>query len=139
MSVSVLVTGALFRAAEERSSGTGKAYVRATIKAADGEDGGADFWSVLAFGDTARAELLRLAPGDKVALQGKPKFELFEKDSRHRISKTIFADAVLALRAAPRARKPKEDPREETPRSAAQGASPPAGRSGGFHDDDIPF
>jgi single-stranded DNA-binding protein len=110
MSVAILISGSIFREPQQRNSATGRPYVTATIKASGADNESSDFWNVLAFGDSAQAELLRLADGDKVSLQGKPKLEIFEKDGRARISRTVFADNVLALRAPPKERKPKSKP-----------------------------
>jgi single-stranded DNA-binding protein len=135
MSVQVLVTGSIFREPQERNSASGRSYTSTTVKAAGADNEGSDFWSVLAFGDTAKSELLRLHVGDKVSLQGKPKFEIFEKDGKARISRTVFADQVLALRAAPREKKPKAPESERPPLERADVAPT---RSPDL-DDDIPF
>lgn len=134
MTVAALITGVLFRTPEAKTSNTGKTYVRATIRAgAEGE--ASEFWAVLAFGDTARAELMRLHDGDRISAQGKPRFEIFEKDGKLRIRYTIFVDSVLALRAPPRERKPKQ-PQNNRPTSTL----PPTEQTrGGDLDDDIPF
>jgi hypothetical protein len=51
MTVFALITGALFRAPELKTAKTGKAYATATIKVA--ADNTADFWSILAFSESA--------------------------------------------------------------------------------------
>jgi single-stranded DNA-binding protein len=107
MTVYILISGSIFRQPQQRNSASGRPYVSATIKTAGADNESSDFWSVLAFGDSTRAELVRLADGEKVSVQGKPKFEIFEKDGKPRISRTVFADSVLALRAPPREKKPK--------------------------------
>jgi len=59
----------------------------------------AEFWSVLAFSESAQAELMRLGEGDKVSVQGSFKIELYTtSDGQTRINRTVFADCVLALR-----------------------------------------
>ncbi len=135
MTVAVLITGVLFRAPETKTSGGGKAYVRASVRAAaEGES--SEFWTVLVFGDTARAELMRLHDGDKLSVQGKLKLDLYEKEGQSLIGRTIFADHVLALRAPPKAKKPKAIAAEP----ATPSILPPAGRAHGSDlDDDIPF
>jgi hypothetical protein len=65
MSVAILVSGTLFKEPQQRTSQSGKRYVVATIKATTTDNSGSDFWSALAFGDTAGAELLRLAVGER--------------------------------------------------------------------------
>ncbi len=133
MTIAILIAGSLFRAPEIKTSGGGKAYVRASVRAA-AEGEASEFWTVLAFGDTARAELMRLHDGDKLSVQGKLKLDLYEKDGQSRIGRTIFADHVLALRAPPRERKPKQ------PQNRPTNTLPPAEQTrGGDLDDDIPF
>jgi hypothetical protein len=74
MTVSVMVTGSLFRAAVQKTSKAGKAYVTATIKAVAG--GEVEFWTALAFGDTEQAALLNLAEAPR---ERKPKAEKAER------------------------------------------------------------
>jgi single-stranded DNA-binding protein len=109
MSVAILVSGSIFKEPTQRVSQSGKRYVVTTLKAAGADNTTSDFWSVLAFGDTAGAELMLLAVGERVAVQGSMKLELFTgaSDGKPKISRTVFADHVLALRAPPRERKPK--------------------------------
>ena len=103
MNAFVLVTGALSRVPELKTSKSGKPYVTATIKVAT--DNAAEFWSVLAFSESAQAEPSRLGEGDKVSVQGPLKVEPYTgRDGQSRINRTIFADHVLALRQ-PRERK----------------------------------
>jgi hypothetical protein len=68
MSAFVLVTGAIFRAPEPRTSKAGKPFVVATIRAKDGE--ASQWWKVLAFSESAQAELLCLGDGDAASVQG---------------------------------------------------------------------
>jgi single-stranded DNA-binding protein len=101
-----LVSGAVFRAAEQKTSKAGKSYVLATIKVA--ADNSVDFWTIMAFSETVQTELLRLGEGDKLSAQGSFKVEPYTaRDGQTRISRTLFADHVLALRQPPRERKPK--------------------------------
>jgi single-stranded DNA-binding protein len=104
MSAFVLVSGALSRAPELKTSKSGKAYVTATVKVA--ADGAAEFWSIVVFSESAQAELTRLGEGDKVSIQGSLKVEPYTgRDGQTRINRTVFADHVLALRQPPRERK----------------------------------
>ena len=113
MSAFVLITGALSRAPELKTSKSGKAYVTATIKVA--ADNAAEFWSVLVFSESTQAELLRLVEGDKVSVQGALKVEPYTaRDGQTRINRTVFADHVLALRQPPRERKPRADNSTQT-------------------------
>jgi single-stranded DNA-binding protein len=133
MSVAILISGSIFREPQERTSSSGRKYVTTTLKAAAADNATSDFWSVLAFGTTAGDELMRLAVGERVTIQGALKLEIFEKDGQARISRTIFADHVLALRAPPKERKPKKAAADATPaKETAEGG--PA-----FFSDDIPF
>jgi single-stranded DNA-binding protein len=101
MSVAVLITGALFRPPALKTSKAGKNYAVATLKAA--ADNAVDFWTVLAFSESAVAELMRLDEGDKIAAQGSLKVETFiGKDGATRIGRTVLADSVLALKPKPR-------------------------------------
>jgi single-stranded DNA-binding protein len=107
MSVAILISGSLFKEPQRKTSQSGRSYVTTTLKAAGADNTSSDFWSVLAFGDTAGAELMRLAVGERVTIQGGLKLEIFEKDGQARISRTIFADHVMALRPPPREKKSK--------------------------------
>lgn len=92
-----LVTGALFRAPEQRTSKANKPYVTATIKAKDGD--AFQFWRVTAFADAVQAELMRLTDGDAVSVQGPLKAELYAKDGgEQKHSLSLIADHVLVLR-----------------------------------------
>jgi single-stranded DNA-binding protein len=130
MTALALVSGALFRAPEQQTSKAGKPFVSATIKVADG-NAAVDFWSVLAFSESAQSELMRLNEGDKVSLQGSLKLEVYtNRNGEQKISRTLFADHVLALRQPPRERKPKA----ATDRRHAGGAD----RSAAPFDDGLP-
>ena len=133
MSVAVLVSGTIFREAQQRTSQSGKRYVTTTLKAAAADNASSDFWSILCFSETAGAELLRLTLNERVTIQGSLKLEIFEKDGHARISRTIFADHVMALRAPPKERKPKAAAKAEpaAQESTSTGAAP--------FDDGIPF
>jgi hypothetical protein len=120
MTAHVLISGSLFRAPEQRISQSGKRYVVATLKATTTDNSSSDFWSIMCFSESAGAELLRLGLNEKLAVQGLLKIEIFEKDGRPRISRTVFVDHVLALRAPPKERKPKaEKPAPSQEQSAA--------------------
>jgi len=109
MTAFALISGALFRAPELKTAKTGKPYVAASLRVT--ADNATDYWSVLAFSETAQAELMRLGEGDKISAQGSFKVEPYTaRDGQTRINRTIFADHVLALRQPPRERKPKAAP-----------------------------
>jgi single-stranded DNA-binding protein len=96
MSVLALVSGAIFRVPEKRTSKAGKPFVTTTIKATSGNE--LQFWRVSAFSDTAQAELLRLDVGDAVAVQGPVRIEQYEREGATRQSFSVVAENVLALR-----------------------------------------
>jgi single-stranded DNA-binding protein len=115
MSVSVLVSGELFRDPERKTSQqSGKTYVRATIKTA-GADDATEYWSVLCFSETVSDELMELHAGERLAVQGQLKLELYQG----KISRTIFAGSVLTLR---RKRTDKTKPKET--KTAPNGGRP---------------
>ncbi len=103
MTAHVLVTGALFRAPEQRTSKAGKPFWTATIKA-KGDDA-LTWWKIIVFSESAGAELLRLSDGDAASVQGALRVETYDKDGETKIGLTCIADAVLPLRAAPKERK----------------------------------
>jgi len=106
MSAQVLITGTIFRRPERRTSRAGKPFVTATIKAKDGD--AAQFWRVTVFSESAQEELLRLSDGDAASAQGSLKAELYRPDGGEaRLSLSMVADQVLALRQPPRKRERK--------------------------------
>lgn len=106
MTAHALVTGQLFRAPQSRTSKAGKPFITATLKAKDGD--GAQWWKLLVFSETAQAELLRLSDGDALAVQGTLKVELYQPEGGEpRLSLSIVADHVLALRQPQRQRERK--------------------------------
>jgi single-stranded DNA-binding protein len=135
VSTYVLITGSLFKPAEEKtSSKTGQVFVSATLKVG-GETGDAEFWWITAFSQSAQSELMRLGAGDALSAQGKAKFELWQpRDGGEvKISRSLFADQILALKAPPRERRAKA--KAETPlldQPAKQPTDPDL-------NDDVPF
>jgi single-stranded DNA-binding protein len=122
-----LVTGQLPRPPEQRTGKSGKQFAKATVRVKDGD--ASQFWTVMAFGETAQAELMRLRDGDSVSIQGGFKAELYRPadGGEPRVSLTIFADAVLPLRSAPKPRR-ESDAERPAPKSRPS-----------VYDDDIPF
>jgi single-stranded DNA-binding protein len=119
-----LITGVLFRAPEQRTSKAGKPFVTATIRAKDGK--ASQWWRVSAFSETAQAEIMRLDEGDACSVQGAFKAELYCPDGGEpKVSLSMVADRVLALRQPPKERKPQRD-------------APARGGAAAF-DDSIPF
>jgi hypothetical protein len=90
MSAHALISGQLFRAPEQRVSKAGKPFVTATIRAKEGE--AAQWWKVLAFSESAQAE------SDVLSVQGQLKADTYETDGVTKLSLSVVADRVLALR-----------------------------------------
>jgi hypothetical protein len=104
VSVHILVSGSLFKKSPEiKTSRSGKTYATASIRTASADGTAADFWNLLVFSTSVQEELLRLTEGEKLSAQGSLKLELYNG----KISRTIFVEAILPLRAPPRERKPK--------------------------------
>jgi single-stranded DNA-binding protein len=120
MSVAVMILGSLAKQPTQRTSKNGSVYLTASIKVAAGVE--IEWWNCLAFSETAQAELLRLGDGDKLSCQGSLKLEIYtSKTGEQKISRTIFADNVLALRQQPRQRATSNGaPNRAAPQSAAQ-------------------
>jgi single-stranded DNA-binding protein len=109
MTAFALITGQLFKAPEQRTSRAGRPFITATIKSSSKDGAEVQWWRVTAFSDSAQAELMRLGEGDVVSVQGPMKAELYTPEGGEpRVSLSIVADHVLALRQPPRERKPKE-------------------------------
>lgn len=109
MSAVALVTGNMFKAAERKTSKNGNQFVTATIKAKDGE--GAQFWRLTAFSTDAANELMRLSPGDAVAVQGRFSAELYQPEGgAPRVSLSMVVDQAMAARPKPRQHTPKAKP-----------------------------
>jgi single-stranded DNA-binding protein len=114
MTAYALVTGTLFRPPEQRTSKNGKPFVTATLKAKDGET--AQWWKVLAFSESVQAELMSLTDCDALSVQGALKAETYEKDGATKLSLSVVADHVLALRQPPKPRE-KISPGEQPARA----------------------
>jgi hypothetical protein len=138
MSAHALVTGALFKAPEQRTSKAGRQFAVATLKVRDGE--AMQFWRVIVFSESTQAELMRLSEGDAVSAQGAMKAELYRPEGGDpKLSLSIVADHILALKQPPRERKAKapepapQDTRSRQEKCAGSWA-PGAGPS-----DEVPF
>jgi single-stranded DNA-binding protein len=137
MTIIALVTGSLFKAPERRTSKSGKPFAVATIKVRDGD--AMQFVRIVMFSESAQTELLRLSEGDSLSAQGSLKAELYAKDGGEpKLSLSIVADQILALKQPPKEREakpktPAPDPRLRQERCAGQWAP------GSGPDDNIPF
>jgi single-stranded DNA-binding protein len=106
MSVNVLLQGSLTKAPESRVSRQGNPFAMATLRVSAGNE--VQFWRLFVFSESAQAELLRLGEGDSLAIQGVPKFEIYRPaDGEPRVSLSVVADQVLALKQAPKTREKK--------------------------------
>jgi single-stranded DNA-binding protein len=134
-----LVSGFIFRKPEYRTSKSGKQFVTAAVRVKDGD--GSQFVRVVAFSESAMAELMRLSDGDTVSAQGSFKAELYSKEhgDTPRLSLSIVADHVLPLRQPPKERKakaPEPPPNDTRPRQERRSGT---WAPGGGPDDSIPF
>jgi single-stranded DNA-binding protein len=136
MSVFVMVSGSLWKNPEQRtSSKTGKTYATASIRTASADNTAADFWNLLIFSETVAGELMRLSEGDKLAAQGSLKLELYNG----KISRTVFVDHILPLRAPPREKKPKAARERATAGPSSDVENQTEKGPSSFYSDDIPF
>lgn len=94
-----LITGALFRAPEQKLSKGGKPYAVATIKTR-ADDNRSDFWRAIVFSETAIETLMTLSEGEAPSVQGAMKAELYTPEGKEsRVSLSVVADTVQPLRA----------------------------------------
>ena len=123
----VLVAGTLWRDPAAKQSKAGKQFVTGLLKAGTQTE---TLWvNCVAFDTTAQSELLRLAAGDSVSVQGTGRLSVFEKNGEHRASIEVVASHVLALRQPPKERRAKPDDRQRMP------DRPPPSQ----WDDEVPF
>lgn len=119
MTAYALITGALFRAPEQKTSKSGKPYATATIKTR-ADDNRSDFWRVTAFSQSAIGALITLGEGDALSVQGAMQAQLYEAEGKPpRVSLSVIADTVQPLRA----------PRKEKATRAASDDTKPIRRS----------
>jgi single-stranded DNA-binding protein len=101
--VAILLSGTIFKEPQQRTSQSGRSYVVTTVKAAAADNATSDFWSIMCFSASAGEALMRLGIGERLAVQGSLKLETYTaKDGETKISRTVFADHVLAVRQRPR-------------------------------------
>ncbi|OBS51577.1 hypothetical protein A8B73_15280 [Methylosinus sp. 3S-1] len=133
-----MIAGTLFRAPEQKTAKSGKPYVSATIRCKEGD--GSQFWRIMCFSESASAELMRLADGDALSVQGSMRAELYHPEGGEaRINLTVFADAMLPLRPAPKPRKMKEKVEPQRAAPADRGLSRHGGDSEDYFRDEMPF
>jgi hypothetical protein len=135
--IAALVCGALFKSAESRTSKTGKQFAVATIRVKDGD--GMQYVRLVVFSESAQAELLRLGDGDALSAQGNLKAELYTKDGGEpKLSLSIVADQIVALKQPPKERKSKPEPHPQDTR-ARQERCAGLWAPGAGPNDDLPF
>jgi hypothetical protein len=66
--IAALISGALYKAPEQRTSKAGSKFVTASVRVKTGE--AMQFVRIVAFSETVQAELLRLQGGDTLSIQG---------------------------------------------------------------------
>jgi hypothetical protein len=138
--IAALVAGSLFRAPEQRISKAGRPFASATLKVKDGE--GVQFIRLVIFSESAMAELMRLAEGDALSAQGSFKAELYAKDGdAPKLSLSIVADQILALKQPPKQReaKPKTPPQEPQDTRSRQEKCAGSWTPAGGPSDPLPF
>jgi single-stranded DNA-binding protein len=137
MSVFVLVSGALFRGVGQRTAKSGRTFVTGTIRVKDGDT--SQFWRVLAFGNTAQNEIMRLADGDAVSIQGELKTEIYQPENGEpRLNLTVVANVVSPLRRPAKARAKSADASNPDPRIRRERCAGAWSPDQGL-DDAIPF
>jgi single-stranded DNA-binding protein len=95
MTTTVLVSGTLFHAPQSRTKAGGR-LVTAALKAKVGND--TQFWQLVAFGETAQAELMRLAEGDALSVQGAFHTKPYKQDAETEFLFGVVAERILPLR-----------------------------------------
>ena len=98
MSARAIVSGALHKAAEERTSKAGKQFATLTLR--ENFNGSTRWWRVVAFDEASIAAALSMKVGEPIAVSGEINAELWtpEDGSEPRLSWKITADAVLTAR-----------------------------------------
>jgi single-stranded DNA-binding protein len=101
MTVHALATGSLLRTPEQRTSKNDRSYVTTTLLIKDGD--GSKFVRIVAFSESVQSDLMRLSAGDALSAQGPLKAETYAaRDGTAKVSLSIVASNVLALRQPPK-------------------------------------
>jgi single-stranded DNA-binding protein len=110
MTARAIVSGAVHKAAEERTSKNGNPFATLTIR--ENVNGSTRWWRVVAFNEIAIEAMKGLAVGDPIAVSGEFDCELWtpEGGGESRLSWKITVDAVLSARAK---HKPKAEQRPD--------------------------
>jgi len=96
----ILITSGLQRAAEQKTSASGKPYTIATLRVK--ADDAQQFFRVMAFDPELQTALLDMKSGDGVSVTGRLSAELYTgKDNQPRLSLSVMADQVLPITRKP--------------------------------------
>jgi hypothetical protein len=107
MTARAIVSGALHKAAAERTSKAGKQFATLTIR--ENVNGLTRWWQAIVFNESAIEALKDLAVGDPIAVAGEIDCELYAPPGgESRLSWKITADAVLSAKAKPKQRTGRE-------------------------------
>ena len=108
MTARAIVSGAVHKAAEERTSKAGNQFATFTIR--ENVNGSTRWWHVVAFSENALEALKELAVADPIAVAGEIDAEIYAPagGGEPRLSWKITADAVLSARAKPKQRTGRE-------------------------------
>ena len=108
MSARALVSGALLKAAEERTSKAGNPFATFTLR--EKVNGSTRWWSVVAFDEASIVAVLSMKVGEPIAVSGEFSAELWtpEGGGEPHLSWKITADAVLSAKAKPKQRTGRE-------------------------------
>lgn len=112
MTTTVLVSGTLSHAPQCCTNARGR-FATAKLKGKIGDR--TQFWHVVAFSETAQAELLRLSEGDALSVQGALQAEPRNQNAAAEFSLGVVAEHVLPLR------RPGKKLRDEARSAAHQG------------------
>lgn len=137
MSARAIVSGALHKAAEERTSKAGKQFATLTIR--ENVNGSTRWWQGICFNETTIEDLKELAAGEPLAVAGAIDAEIYAPaGSEGRLNWRITIDAVLSARK-PKTRKQKPKEANGRDRAGSSWASPSASAGSVPFNEDVPF
>lgn len=117
-----IVSGALARDPEEKTSKSGNAYVLATIREGSGDR--ARWVRCFVFGDEACAAVLTLKAGDPIAVAGEIDAEIYAPaGAEPRVSWSAKVDAVLTARRSRKAKAEERRPSNGAAKNWKEGAN----------------
>ena len=147
MSLRAILSGAVGKAAEFRTSKNGNSF--ATLSIRENVNGAVRWWQCISFSETAIEVLKELSVGEPIAVCGEISAEIYAPaGSESRINWRITVDAVLSARKPPKA---KPDSKGRKPQAAKGLDRAEASHTGGSAlaaaswaspsplNDDIPF